>query len=260
MKQQTVWITGASSGIGKALAEVYAKNNWQVILSSRRENELDIIKQQLPNGPHFVLPVDLAQTETLLNKTEKAWSLNNGIQLMIHSGGISQRGKAKETPLDIDRRIMEIDYFGTIALTKALLPRMVEQGGGQFGVITSLVGKFGTPYRSAYAAAKHALHGFFDSLRAEEHENNIQISLILPGFIKTNVSVNALTEDGKKLNEMDDAQANGMSAEQCAEIIFKNLAKGKQEFLIGGKETLGVYLKRFVPGLFSKIIRKTKVR
>lgn len=260
MGEKTVWITGASSGIGKALAVVYAKNNWQVILSARRESELELVKASLPSGKHFVLPLDLARAEELEAKAAEAWGLNQGIDLLIHSGGISQRGKAKETPLDIDRRIMEIDYFGTIALTKAILPKMVKNGGGQFGVITSLVGKFGTPYRSAYAAAKHALHGFFDSLRAEEHDNNIRVSLILPGFIKTNVSVNALTESGQKLNEMDDAQANGMSAEQCAEIILKNLAKGKQEFLIGGKETFGVYLKRFVPGIFSKIIRKTNVR
>jgi len=260
MSQKTVWITGASSGIGKALAEVYAKNNWQVILSARREKELEMVKANLPNGEHFVLPLDLAKAEELEAKTANAWDLNQGIDLLIHSGGISQRAKAKETPLSVDRKIMEIDYFGTIAITKWIIPKMVERGGGQLGVITSLVGKFGTPYRSAYAAAKHALHGFFDSLRAEEHDNNIRVSLILPGFIKTNVSVNALTESGSKLNEMDDAQANGMTAERCAEIIFKNLEKGKNEFLIGGKETFGVYLKRFVPGIFSKIIRKTNVR
>lgn len=260
MAKKTVWVTGASSGIGKALCEVYAEKGWNVVLSARRESELVNVKEHLSAGDHHVLPLDLVNTDELPQKVETAWDFNQRIDLILHCGGISQRGKAVECPISVDRRVMEIDYFGTIALTKALVPKMVKNGGGQIGVITSLVGKFGTPYRSAYAAAKHALHGFFDSLRAEEHDNNIRVSLILPGFIKTNVSVNALTESGEKLNEMDDAQANGMSPEQCAAIIYKNIQKEKQEFLIGGKEVLGVYLKRFVPKLFSKIIRNTKVR
>lgn len=260
MSKKTVWVTGASSGIGLALVKQYANNGWNVILSSRRQEELEKVHAELPQGDHHILPLDLAEADTLTQKAEQAWNFNNGVDVMVHSGGISQRGKALDTQMAVDRRVMEIDYFGTVAITKALLPKMLKAGGGQFVVITSLVGKFGTPYRSAYAAAKHALHGFFDSLRAELHDENICVSIVLPGFIHTNVSVNAVTEDGSKLNEMDDAQANGMSADKCASIIYKNAERGKQEFVVGGKEVLGVYLKRFVPGLFSSIIRKTKVR
>jgi short-subunit dehydrogenase len=155
---------------------------------------------------------------------------------------------------------MEVNFFGTVALTKALLPHFIAQKSGHFGVITSLVGKFGSPYRSAYAASKHALHGFFDSLRAEQFTDNIAVTMICPGFIRTQISVNAITGDGSTLNEMDDAQANGMSAETCAEQIYTALRKRKEEVYIGGKEVLAVYLKRFSPALFSKILRKAKVR
>lgn len=260
MSGNKVWITGASSGIGKALCEEYARNGWQVLLSSRRKEALENVMKTLSGANHQLLPLDLADTDSLKEKCHEAWNRLNGIDLIIHSGGISQRGLAIDTPLSVDRRVMEIDFFGTVELTKHLLPQMIDQGHGHVAVITSLVGKFGTPYRSAYAAAKHALHGYFDSLRAEVHDKNIAVSLVMPGFIRTNVSVNALTESGQKLNQMDDAQANGMSPERCAAIIYSGLQKKKREFLIGGKEKYGVYVKRFFPGVFARMIRKMKVR
>ena len=155
---------------------------------------------------------------------------------------------------------MEVNFFGTVALTKLILPHFISRNSGHFAVISSLVGKFGSPFRSSYAASKHALHGFFDTLRAEHFQENIAVTMICPGFIRTNVSVNALTADGTALGQMDEAQQKGMSPEDCAAEIFSAITGKKEEVNIGGKETMAIYVKRFFPGIFSKIIKKAKVR
>ena len=193
-------------------------------------------------------------------KAATAIALFGGLDLLLHNGGISQRSLIKETQLEVDRRLMEVNYFGTVALTKAVLPYFIQNKKGHFAVVTSLVGKFGSPYRSSYAGAKHALHGFFDTLRAEHYQDNIAVTLICPGFIHTQVSVNAVTGDGSPLGEMDQAQAQGMSAEACADQLLRALLRKKEEVYIGGKETWAVYLKRFFPGIFSRILRKANVR
>ena len=263
VKNKVVWITGASSGIGEAIAYVLAEKGVKLILSSRNEDALLKVQSSLPDSSKDasqILSLDLSQPETLNDKAKKALSFFGKIDIIVHSGGISQRSMASETPIDVDRRIMEIDYFGAIILTKAVLPSMIENGFGHIVPISSLVGKFGSPYRSGYAAAKHALHGFFDSLRAETYKENIFVTLVTPGFVKTNVSMNAITEDGTAMNKMDEGQEKGMTAEQCARKIIRGIEHQKNELLIGGKETLAVYIKRFFPGLFANIIRKAKVR
>ena len=178
----------------------------------------------------------------------------------MNNGGVSQRSLAHETQIAVDKRIMDINYIGTVALTKAILPHFIANKKGHFVVTTSIVGKIGTPLRSSYAASKHALHGFFDSLRAENHKNNIVVSLICPGFIKTNVSKNALTGNGTALGKMDVATGKGMSAERCATLIIKAIEKQKAEvYIAGAKEKMGVYVKRFFPKLFAVLIRKLSV-
>jgi short-subunit dehydrogenase len=181
------------------------------------------------------------------------------VDILINNGGISQRSLAMKTPLDVDRMIMETNFFGTVSLTKAILPSMTERRSGRIAVISSLVGKFGTPLRSTYSASKHALHGFFESLRAEVWGLGIGVTLVCPGFIRTNISINALTGDGSPQGSMDEAQAHGMPPDACARKIIAAVKKGKPEVYIGGKELMGVYIKRFAPGLFGRIIRKTKV-
>jgi dehydrogenase/reductase SDR family member 7B len=261
MKKDVVWITGASSGIGEALVYEYTRADYKVIISSRKREALEIVKLKSENPENvFVLPLDLEENAYFDALVDKAITAFGHIDLLINNGGISQRSLAANTSLEVDRKIMEINYFGTIALTKALLPHFISRKKGHFGVVSSLVGKFGSPYRSSYAGAKHALHGFFDSLRAENFKENIKVTMICPGFIKTNVSINALTGDGTPLNEMDDAQNQGMSPEACAKAIRNGLERYKEEILIGGKETYAVYLKRFFPSLFSKLIRTAKVR
>ena len=261
MAKPVIWITGGSSGIGEAAAQKFSKEGYALILSSRNLQELERVKASCSSPEDIrILPLDLADSGGFDQKVVIALSFFGRVDILLHNGGISQRSLIKDTQLEVDRKLMEVNYFGTVALTKALLPHFMERKKGQFGVITSLVGKFGSPYRSSYAGAKHALHGFFDTLRAEHHEDGISVTLICPGFIRTQVSINAVTGDGSPLGEMDQAQDQGMSPEACAEGIFKALVKKKEEVYIGGKETLAVYLKRFLPGLFSKILRSAKVR
>ncbi|MCS5489687.1 SDR family oxidoreductase [Algoriphagus limi] len=261
MNEPVIWITGASSGIGEACAKKFSQEGYQVIISSRKEAELELVKNACSNPENVkILKLDLADQSDFENIVKKAISLFGKVDILLHNGGISQRSLIKETDLEVDRKLMEVNFFGTVALTKAILPYFMERKSGHFAVVTSLVGKFASPYRSAYAASKHALHGFFDTLRAEHYQDNIAVTLICPGFIKTQVSVNALTGDGSSLGKMDDAQAKGMSPEDCANAIFKAITGKKEEVLIGGKETYAVYLKRFFPRIFSKILRKAKVR
>jgi len=258
---QIIWITGASSGIGEALAYELSKEGAKLILSSRREKELVRVQESCVHPENCkILVLDLAESGLLSDKTKEALALFGKIDILINNGGISQRSLVAETRLSVDRKIMEVNYFANIALTKGVLPSMIKNKSGHIVNISSLVGKFGTPYRSAYAASKHALHGFYDSMRAELWNNIIKVTLICPGFIKTNVSVNALDKDGNKSGEMDDAQANGMLPDKAASVIVKAIKKEKEEVYIGGKETYAVYLKRFLPKLFSKMIKKAKVR
>lgn len=260
MKNKIVWITGASSGIGEALCYAMNQAGAKLIISSRNSEALYLVKSKClhNNLDVHVLPLDLENTALLKEKAELALKIFGRIDIIIHSGGISQRSLAMDTPIEVARKIMDINFWGTLALTQAILPSMISNQSGQVVVISSLVGKFGTKFRSAYSASKHALHGYFDSLR-NEIDSNIKICIICPGFIKTNVTINALTADGSKQNSMDDAQANGMSSDICARYIIKAITSGKEEVNIGGKETYAVLLKRLLPRLFSKIMRKARV-
>jgi short-subunit dehydrogenase len=264
LSTKVVWITGASSGIGEALAIELAKKGAHLILSARRKEELERVKGNCiaASQPNIrILPIDLAKANTLQLSTEAAIQLFGHIDILINNGGISQRSLAKETKLEVDREVMEIDYFGTIALTKYLLPHFLKRKSGHYVITSSVMGMIGTPYRSGYAAAKHALHGFFDSLRAEVWRENIFVTLICPGWVRTNVTLNAITGDGSKLNQMDKTTEQGLSPTQCAKKIIHAIEKQKEEVYIGGaKEVFAVYLKRFFPSLFSRIVRKAKVR
>ncbi|MDP3944895.1 MAG: SDR family oxidoreductase [Lutibacter sp.] len=256
-----IWITGASSGIGKSLALALSKQQTKLILSSLNEKELNAVKNSCENPENIkILPLDLENYRSLCGKVDEALALFGGVDVLFNNGGISQRSFAKETSIEVDKRIMDINYLGTVALTKALLPHFIEKNNGYFVVITSIVGKIGTPLRSSYAASKHALHGFFDSLRAEVYQNNIKITLACPGFVQTNVSLNALTADGTPQNKMDSATKNGLTPEVFVQNLLKAVRQEKQEVYIGGfKEKLAVYVKRFFPKLLSKMIRKLAV-
>ena len=259
-RDKVVWITGASSGIGEALVYAFDKQQAKLVISARRADELERVKNQCTHTDKiFILPLDLADRASFKEKVNTVIQHSGYIDLVIHNAGISQRSLAKDTDVSVDQKLMEINYLGTVALTKAILPHFIERHSGHFAVVTSLVGKFGSPLRSGYAASKHALHGFFDSLRAEIYRDNIKVTLICPGFIHTNVSINALTGDGSSQNTMDRTTANGLSPEVCASRIIKALEHEKEEVLIGKTEALAVYVKRFFPSLFSKVLRRAKV-
>lgn len=260
-KGKVVWITGASEGIGLALAEAFAKEGAKLIVSARRKEKLEeVAKSCLAKGASEVkvLPFDLAD-ETGTNEACKiAQSTFQGIDLLLLNAGISQRAFAAETSIDVFDRLMKINYLSNVRITLNTLDNLLKRKG-QIAVISSLVGKFGSPYRSGYAASKHALHGFYDSLRAE-HTGQLEVSIICPGFIKTQLSLHALKGDGQALNEMDAAQAQGMPADLFAAKALLGLKRGQAEMYIGGKERFGVYLKRYFPDLFRRVISRAKVR
>lgn len=258
IENKVIWITGASSGIGEALVKSLAKKNAKLILSARRKEALEAIVKvnQLHPDNFLILDFDLADCSKADYYTQQILQKFGRIDILINNGGMSQRSEAIHTPIDIERKIMEVNYFSATSLTKAVLPAMVAQGSGKIVVISSISGKFGFFLRSSYSAAKHALHGYFESLRLENEKKGISVLLVCPGKIKTNVSLNAITESGQTHNKMDESHQDAMPAEACAEKIIEAIKKDKEEILIGGKEIKAVWLKRFLPGIFAKIIRK----
>ena len=260
LANKIVWITGASSGIGEALAAEYARCGARLVLSARREAELNRVREQLVNAEeHLVLPLDLSDEEAMAPAVATVIGKFGRVDQMVHNGGISQRALARDTSLAVDHRLMAVNFFGTVALTKALLPEFRKQGGGRFVVVTSLVGEMPTPKRSAYSASKHALHGFFESLRAEEYDDGIRVTLALPGFIRTNLTYSALLGDGSEQNSLDDAQAGGMDPALCARKLVEAVQRGRDQVIIAGREGWGLYVKRWFPGLYRRLIRKVKV-
>lgn len=260
-QNKVVWITGASSGIGKAVALALSNQGAKLIISSRNTQKLEEVKILCANPEKVkILQVDLNDYYHLDKLVQEAILLFGEIDILINNGGISQRSLAIDTGITIDTQIFKTNYFGTVALSKALLPYFVAKKSGHFVVVTSVVGKIGTPLRSSYSASKHALHGFFDSLRAEIHDDNIAVTLICPGFVNTDVSKNALTADGTPQNIIDKGTANGLSPDYFAKQMLKAIARKKQEAVIGGKlEVLAVYLKRFLPRVLAKVIRNLEV-
>lgn len=260
---KVIWLTGASSGIGEGLARELSNKGYKLILSARNESKLNELKASLPKPQDIaVLPLDLANLNELESLVDKANNFFGTVDTLILNAGISQRSLAQETKLDVYRNLIEVNYFGNIALAHAILPHFMKNNNGQYVVVTSLVGKFGTPYRSGYSASKHALHGHFDSLRAEMmmQGKNVHVTMLCPGFVNTNVSFNALGGSGEATKQYDDSNANGMSPNDFAKKVIPQIEAKKYEIMQGGKETLGVYIKRFFPTLFARMIAKAKVR
>ena len=195
LHNKVIWITGASSGIGEALAHALVAKNSKLIISARNEAALQAIKTNYPSALIEVLPFDLLDFDTTPAVVAKAISFYGKVDVLVNNGGISQRSLIAETDFAVDKKIMDVDYFGTIALTKALLPHFIKNQSGHYVTVTSLMGKFGSPYRSGYCAAKHALHGYFDVMRMEHEKDGVAVTLVCPGFVQTNVAINALTAD-----------------------------------------------------------------
>lgn len=260
-ENKVVWLTGASSGIGEQLAYQLSALGAKLILSSRNEDKLIAVKNKCACADKtHVLPLDMGQSEKLSGKASVAQHVFGPIDIVIHNAGLAAKDLAINTPLAIDKTIMDINYFGPVALTKALLPAMLTRKEGQIAVVGSLSSRYGVPTLSAYAASKHALMGFFESLRAETHKDNITISLLIPGTIRTGITTKALKGDRNTYNKMDRSMEQGMAPEICAKEMLKAIAAQREEAIIGGPETITVWLKRFFPKLLNRIIRNHPMR
>lgn len=257
---KTIWITGATSGIGRALAFEFAKLNTILILSGRRIEELEKTAQQCR---HFgskacIYPFDLSIPHEVECAAKNVLSDFPKIDVLINNGGISQRSLLIDTPVEVDRKVMEVDFFSGVILTKALLPGMLQQNCGHIIVISSVTGVFGFPLRSAYSAAKHALHGFYETLWAELHDKGIDVTIACMGRINTNISLNAITGTGAQFGIMDHDTEKGISAEVCAKRIIIAARRKKKTVVIARRELLMVYFKRFFPWIYYKLVSKVK--
>lgn len=261
MPTQTIWITGASSGIGEALAVRFARDGARLVLSARRESELERVAARcrevgIEQDQVLVLPLDVTDWEGLPGTVQRVLDTFGGIDLLVNNAGVSQRSLCKDTDMSVYQTLMDVDVMGQIALTKAVLPHMLERASGHLAVTASVAGKVGVPQRTGYCAAKHAVMGFFDALRAEVEDQGIHVSTITPGFIRTDISRNALAGDGRAFGQEDDDIAGGMDVNECADEIFKGLRAKKREIPVGkGKEMAALWIKRISPNTLFRIIR-----
>lgn len=261
LQDKTVWITGASGGIGEALALRAAGRGAKLVLSARRESELDRVRAACPKPEHVaLLPVDLERMDDAEALANQAESLLGPIDVLVNNAGLSQRTLTLDTSMDICRRILEVDFFAPVALSRALMPGMLSRGGGHIVVVSSVFGHIAMARRSAYAAAKHALHGYFDCARVELGDKGMQFTLACPGFVRTQVSVNALGPDGQPFGQLDPDIARGMDPDVCAERIWRAVENNRPEVIVAGKEAIAVYFKRFLPlSWYTAFARRLKV-
>lgn len=257
---KTAWITGASSGIGEALVHAFLKRGAGVIISSNDPAGLERVKSDCKEiSSNIILaPFDLSDTSDINSLVDNHIGKTGRIDYLLNIGGISQRASVEDTPMWLDRKIFEINYFGTIAITKAVLPYMIRQKSGHIAATSSISGRFGFPLRSAYSASKQALHGFFETLYLENKNNNIRTSVIIPGRVRTGISLHALDSEGKEHGKMDDGQSKGITPDKAAETIVRGILRNKREILVGGSELSMLYIRRIWPWLFFRIGDKIK--
>lgn len=264
MTDRTIWITGASAGIGEALAARFAQEGARLVLSARRQSELERVAERCRNkglsaDQVLVLPLDVTDWEALPGAVQTVLDQFGGIDLLINNAGLSQRSLCVDTDMSVYRQLMEVDVMGQIALTKAVLPHMLERGSGHIAVTASVAGKVGAPTRTGYCAAKHAVMGFFDALRTEVEGQGVHVSTIVPGFIRTDISRNALTGDGQTFGEEDEDIAGGMDVSECADVVVKALNSKKREIPVGkGKEMAALWVKRLSPEMLFRLARASK--
>ncbi len=262
---KTVWITGASSGIGAALAHSFALRGAKLILSARRVERLEQVAQHCTGLPGaspevHILPLDLADLGSLEAKANEVLTRHGAVDVMVHNAGVGQRGSVLETSFEVERRMLDTNYLGPVALTKALLPSMVAKKRGTFVVISSVLGLISVKHRAGYAASKHALHGYFNGLRAELGEHGVEVLMVCPGHVNTEFSLHALRADGRAHGAVDEGQQKGLTPATCAERTMAALDRGKQEIYVAKYETLGVYLNRYAPGLLRSALARAKPR
>ncbi len=256
---KTAWITGASSGIGAALAAALAREGARPVLSGRDLPRLEKTAEACRRAGAsavFILPFDLEDRDAVAAAPARAAALAGPVDLLVNNAGLGQRGLALATGPEILERVMAVDFFAAASLARGVAPGMVARGGGRLAVVTSLLAKFGAPRRSAYAAAKHALHGWFESLRAELLGTGVGVTLLVPGWVRTDISRRALEADGAAHGALDPGQARGLAPEECARRMVRALARDADEQLIGGRECLAAYGKRFFPKWLARRVAR----
>ena len=254
---KVVWITGASSGIGEALAYAFAAEGALLVLSARREEELQRVAKACVNA--YVLPFDMLSLSEHADRVQDVIQTYGRIDYLVLNAGVSQRSFVKDTEFEVYRRLFEVNFFSIVSLTQAVLPVFTAQKSGVFVPIASVAGRISTPRRAAYGATKHALIGFFDSVRAEVFNDGIRVTTILPGYIKTNISLHAMNEKGEAYGKMDPNQAKGLDPHFTAQKILQAVLAEKNEFFVGGfLEGFGLFVKRFFPSIMPFMLRKIK--
>ncbi|NXM53651.1 DRS7B reductase, partial [Illadopsis cleaveri] len=263
LQEAVVVITGATSGLGKECAKAFHAAGSKVVLCGRDSEKLKELVQELcavknhrknTYEPHTVV-FDLSDTKTVVNAAEEILRALGHVDILINNAGISFRGTIVDTGLDVDKKVMETNYFGPIALTKALLPSMIKRRQGHIVAISSVQGKISIPFRSAYAASKHATQAFFDCLRAEVEQYDIEVTVVSPGYIQTNLSLNAVTADGSRYGVMDKTTAEGQTAAEVAQVVLNAVGQKKKEVLVAGlTPCLAVYLRNLCPRLFFTLM------
>jgi short-subunit dehydrogenase len=256
-KDKVIWITGASAGIGEQLSIQLSQLGAKLILSARREEELKKVASKCVNSESIlILPIDLAKIENTDSYIKEIVAKHNTIDILINNAGVSQKSMALQTAISIDRMFMEVNFMSGVMLTKAVLPIMQKNKSGHIVAVSSILGDFGLALHSTYSAAKHATNAFYESLREELNEEQISVTVISPGFIKTDVALNAITHQGIPYNVNSPAQEKGMEASVCASKIIKAIASKKRKKYIGGMELLMVPIHHYTPRLFYWLMKK----
>ncbi len=261
LKNKIIWITGASSGIGKALAIECARQGATLMLTARREDALEATRIACERSDeHRCLVHDVTDQEShaiLMSKILEAWG---HLDMLVLNAGIGQRGSIEETSLDVERRIMEVNYFGCTEVAHAVLPHFLDRNRGQIVVVSSIMGKLSTPRRATYAASKHALHGFFEGLRAELYQTRIGVTLLCTGYIKTDISTHSLRGSGQSYGSMDDQHRDAMPGDVYARKAVRAMMRRKPVAYIGGPERFAPYLERLSPAFVRWLVPKVVTR
>jgi short-subunit dehydrogenase len=258
-KDKVVWITGASSGIGEELSRQFAQAGARLILSARRGDELERVRTALAldESRCRIVVLDLSDHVSLPLRAAEAVAAFGGVDILINNGGVSTRSPAHAAAISLDKKVMDVDFFGQIICTKTVLPSMMAAKTGAIVNIVSIAGKMGTPLRTAYCASKFALLGFMDGLRLEMLDHNIAVVNVCPGSVVTNVSANALLANGEKLNITDKGIENGMKVNRCSELILRAIANRLDEvWIASGKELIATYAAQYTPDLHKAYFKK----
>ena len=248
-----VWVTGASSGIGAALVPELVSRGAKVIATARRREKLDALVAAHGAENVAVVEADLAMAESIPDAAARAEAAFGHVDVLINNAGRSQRASVEDTSMDDVRALMELNFMAPVALSKAVLPGMRARGKGHVSIVSSVAGYVSTPHRSTYCATKFAVRGFFDCLRAELHGSGVEVSVICPGYVNTEITEHAVAAGGASHGKTSDAIATGLSAGRAAEIIASGIEKGRPEVHLGGKEVAGIHIARHLPSLMRRI-------